>query len=89
MPTSSQKDEFLRQLRNDVIGKLVDVRTTYFAVKDQYIAQDMGNAITQEEFMERTGGVDKTALPDVIALLDKILELGGPGELTVLFNLKP
>lgn len=49
----------------------------------------MGGAITQEEFVAITGGIDKTALPDVINLLDKILELGGPGELTVLFNLKP
>jgi hypothetical protein len=89
MPTSSQKDEFIRSLRQDVIGKIVEARTTYLGLKDQYNAQDLGNAITQEEFMDRTGGIDKAALPDTINLLDKVLEFGGAGELTVLFNLKP
>lgn len=89
MATSAQKDEWIRSLRQDVVAKMIEARKTFLTLRDQYTAQDLGNAITAEEFLATTGGIDKADLPGLIALLDKQLEFGGAGELTVLFNLKP
>jgi hypothetical protein len=89
MPTGRQKDEWVRMLREDVIGKLIEVRTAFLTVKDQNEAQGMVDNITVEEFIAITGGAEKTDLPGLISLLDKILQLGGTDELRLLFNLKP
>lgn len=86
--TENQKSDWIGILQRDVINKLIEVRMSYITLKDQYDAQDLGNAITPEEFAKTTGGAEKADLPSLIALLDKQLTFGGPGELTTLFNLR-
>lgn len=87
MATKNQKSDWVSNLQQ-LINKLIDLRGQFLTLKDQYDSQDLGNQITIEEFIEFTGGAEKTDLPNLIALLDKQLQFGGSGELTTLFNLK-
>lgn len=87
MATKRQKADWVTNLQQ-LVNKLVEVRGQFLTLKDQYDSQDLGNQITVEEFIELTGGAEKTDLPALVALLEKQLQFGGPGELTVLFNLK-
>lgn len=88
MATRNQKADFVARLQQNIVNKIIDVRAEFLTLKDQYDSQNLGAEITPEEFLEFTGGVDKTDLPSLITLLEKQLSFGGPGELTVLFNLK-
>ncbi len=87
MATENQKFDFLSNLQQ-LDTDLVNIRGRFLVLNDQAIAQDLVNQITQEELQQATGITDKAALGDILNLLQKILELGGPGELTVLFNFK-
>ena len=87
MATENQKFDFLSNLQQ-LDTDLVNIRGRFLVLNDQAVAQDLVNQITQEELQQATGIADKAALGDILTLLQKILELGGPGELTVLFNFK-
>ena len=87
MATQNQKFDFLSNLQQ-LTTDLVNTRGRFLVLNDQSTAQDLVNQITQEELQQATGITDKAAIGEILGLLQKILELGGPGELTVLFNFK-
>lgn len=87
MATFTQKADFVSNLQQ-VTTNLIEARKQFLALNDQYVSQDLGNEITQEELDRITGGIGKQALPEIVSLLDKTLQFGGPGELTVLYNFK-
>jgi len=87
MATFNQKADFVSSLQQ-VTTNMIEARKQFLALNDQYVSQDLGNQITQEELDKITGGIGKQALPDIVLLLDKTLQFGGSGELTVLYNFK-
>lgn len=87
MATFQQKSDFISNTRQ-VTKELIELRGKFLVLNDQYTAQDLGNDITQEDLDKITGGIGKAALPEIIALLDKTMAFGGPGELSVLYNFK-
>lgn len=87
MATKTQKSDFVSNLQQ-LVSRLVETRGNFLTLNDQFTAQNLGAEITVEEFLEFSGGAEKTDLPALMALLEKQLGFGGPGELTTLFNLK-
>lgn len=87
MATFAQKSDFVSNTQQ-LTSELIRLRGQFLVLLDQYNSQYLGNQITQEELDKITGGIDKASLPEIVALLDKTLQFGGAGELTVLYNFK-
>lgn len=87
MATFNQKADFVSNLQQ-VVNNSIEARKQFLSLRDQYTAQDLGNEISQEDLDQITGGIGKASLPEIVSLLDKVFEFGGPGELTVLYNFK-
>jgi len=87
MATFNQKADFVSNLQQ-VTTNMIEARKNFLTLNDQYTSQDLGNEITQDDLDKITGGIGKASLPEIVSLLDKTLQFGGAGELTVLYNFK-
>lgn len=85
MATFNQKSDFVSKLQQ-VDTELVSIRGRFLVLKDQSDSQGLVDSITQEEFDKITGGIEKASLANIIALMGKILTLGGEGELKALYD---
>lgn len=87
MATYQQKADFVSSLQQ-VTTSMIEARKQFLSLNDQYISQDLGNEISQDDLDKITGGIGKASLPEIVSLLDKTLQFGGAGKLTVLYNFK-
>lgn len=87
MATYQQKADFVSSLQQ-VTTNMIEARKQFLSLNDQYISQDLGNEISQDDLDKITSGIGKASLPEIVSLLDKTLQFGGPGELTVSYNFK-
>jgi hypothetical protein len=59
------------------------------ALKSQYVALDLGNTLTEEDFSGTNSDIDAADLAAGVASIDAMNELFVTGHNTVLYTLKP